>query len=141
MRGKLAPGLSEGAGKYMSVLTNGKYSSIGIQDDLKMTYSFEENGTDHTKEIDTLSSGTRDAAYVSLRLALAELFCRSGEKLPVVFDEAFARLDDDRLKNMLLIVEKYAQDNSQAIILTSHFRENELMREINNTNEFNYIRV
>ena len=141
LRGKLAPGLSEGAGKYMSVLTNGKYSSIGIQDDLKMTYSFEENGTDHTKEIDTLSSGTRDAAYVSLRLALAELFCRSGEKLPVVFDEAFARLDDDRLKNMLLIVEKYAQDNSQAIILTSHFRENELMREINNTNEFNYIRV
>lgn len=130
LRGKLAPGLSMASGKYMAGLTDGKYGQIGVSDSLDMTYSFEEDGTDYTKEVEVLSSGTRDIAYVSLRLALAELFGRSGERLPVVFDESFARLDNGRLKNMLSVAQNYAQNNSQSIILTSHAREADVMREV-----------
>ncbi len=139
LRGKLAPGLSKASGRYMSGLTDGKYKDIGVSDSLSMTYSFEENGTDYTKEIDNLSSGTRDIAYVSLRLALAELFCRSGEGLPVVFDESFARLDDGRLKNMLKIALNYSENGSQSIILTSQTREAVLMGDVGGNDSFRHI--
>ena len=50
--------------------------------------------------------------------------------VPVVFDESFARLDNGRLKNMLSVAQNYAQNNSQSIILTSHAREADVMREV-----------
>ncbi|MBR5313789.1 MAG: hypothetical protein IKU45_00055, partial [Clostridia bacterium] len=139
LRGKLAPGLSEASGRYMAGLTDGKYKEIGVSDNLSMTYSFEENGTDYTKEIENLSSGTRDIAYVSLRLALAELFCRTGEGLPVVFDESFARLDDGRLTNMLKIANSYSEHGSQSIILTSQTREAVLMDKVCGKDGFSHI--
>ncbi len=136
LRSKLAPGLSKSAGRFMATLTDGKYSEIGVSDSLKMTYSFEENGTDFTKEIENLSSGTRDIAYISLRLSLAELFCKTGERLPVIFDEAFARVDDRRLLNMLKIAGEYADNNSQSIILTSHSREGNIIKNIDKDIKF-----
>ena len=75
-----------------------------------------------------MSAGTSDAAYVSLRLALSELIANGGEIPPIVFDESFCRLDDDRLLNMLRLVEA---ENVQAIILTSNARENELLKKEN----------
>ncbi len=139
LRGKLAPGLSYSAGRLMDELTDGKYKEIGVSDKLKLTYSFEEDGAYHTKQIDCVSSGTKDIAYVSLRLALAELFSKNGKKIPVVFDEAFARLDDGRLCNMLSIAEKYASDNCQAIVLTSQTREAEIMKAGKCGDGFSYI--
>ncbi len=136
LRSKLAPGLSKSAGRFMASLTDGKYSDIGVSDSLKMTYSFEENGADYTKEIENLSSGTRDIAYISLRLSLAELFCKTGERLPVIFDEAFARVDDNRLLNMLKIAGEYAENNSQSIILTSHSREGKIIKDVDRDIKF-----
>lgn len=139
LRSKLSPSLAEASGEYMSALTDGKYKEIGVSDSLEMTYSFSGDGTDYTKEIDSLSSGTKDIAYVSLRLSLAKMFGKSGEKLPVIFDEAFARLDDSRLTNMLKIVEKYADNLSQAIIFTSQTREAVIM-DNKKMREFNYLK-
>ncbi len=130
LRNKLAPGLSSTAGKLMGGLTDGKYTQIGVSDNLEMTYTFEEDGAVFTRTIDSVSSGTQDIAYISLRLALAEMFCKSGEKLPVVFDESFSRLDDIRLKNMLVIADRYADDDSQVLIMTSHNREAKIINDI-----------
>ena len=110
-----------------------------MSDGLEMTYTFEEDGTYHTKSIDYVSSGTKDVAYVSLRLALAEMFSRTGQRLPVVFDEAFARLDDDRLTRMLGIAEAYAKDGGQAVILTSHKREGNIVEKLMPSADFNRI--
>ena len=141
LRSKLAPGLSLSAGKFMGSLTSGKYKDIGVSDKLRMTYSFEENGSDYTKEIESLSSGTKDIAYISLRLALAELFCKTGERLPVIFDEAFARVDDVRLRNMLVIASEYANNNSQSIVFTSHSRESMMIKEIGEQTDFKCLEV
>ncbi len=136
LRNRLAPGLSEVSGRLMSALTNGKYRQIGVSDKLKMTYTFEDGGSVYTKGIENVSAGTGDIAYVCLRLALAELFGRKGGKLPIVFDEAFARLDDTRLKNMLALADSFSQNSSQSIIFTSQTREAEIM---NGVGEFLHI--
>ena len=135
LRSRLAPGLSEVAGRLMSALTNGKYRQIGVSDKLKMTYTFEEGGSVYTKGIENVSAGTGDIAYVCLRLALAELFGKKYGKLPIVFDEAFARLDDTRLANMLALAQNFSENDSQSIIFTSQTREAEIMREVG---EFSY---
>ena len=106
-----------------------------------MTYSFDEEGAVYTKEIDYVSSGTKDIAYVSLRLALADLFSKKGHNLPVVFDESFARLDDGRLKNMLAVTKEYAKCNGQAIVLTSQTREAVIMKEISEETEYNHLYI
>ena len=141
LRGKIAPELSATSGRLMGELSDGKYKDIGVSDKLEMTYSFDEEGSVHTKEIDYVSSGTKDIAYVSLRLALADLFGKKGHNLPVVFDEAFARLDDNRLKNMLIVAKGYAKGDSQAIILTSQTREAAIIKEILEESEYNYLYI
>ena len=141
LRGKIAPELSATSGRLMGALSDGKYKDIGVSDKLEMTYSFDEEGSVHTKEIDYVSSGTKDIAYVSLRLALADLFGKKGHELPVVFDEAFARLDDGRLKNMLVVAKEYAKGDGQAIILTSQTREADIMKEITDESAYNYLYI
>ncbi len=139
LRGRIAPELSETSGELMSGLTDGKYKDIGVSDKLALTYSFDEDGMTYTKEIDYVSSGTKDIAYVSLRLALAELFGKKGHSFPIVFDEAFARLDNGRLKNMLRLAKKYSEKGSQTVILTSQTREAEFIRSGEFGDEYNYI--
>lgn len=123
LRNRLAPGLSAVSGTLMEGLTDGKYKEIGVSDDLEMTYTFEEEGDVFTKSIDCVSSGTQDLAYISLRLALAALFGKSGKKLPVVFDEAFSRLDGERLANMLEVIKRYSESGAQILVLSSQERE------------------
>lgn len=129
LRNRLAPGLSASAGRLMEGLTEGKYKEIGVSDGLDMTYTFEDGGAVFTKTIDCVSSGTKDIAYISLRLALAEMFAKTGKKLPVVFDESFSRLDNGRLKNMLSVANKYAEGDSQVIIMSSHSREADILAD------------
>ena len=67
---------------------------------------FYDAGDAGTREVDFMSSGTGDAAYLSLRLALIKaLFEGDGGDLPpVVFDESFSRLDEVRLGQALKIL-------------------------------------
>ena len=82
-----------------------------------------------TREGSAMSSGTRDAAYISLRFALIDLLYHSARP-PVIFDEAFARLDDKRLSGILGILNEFSNEGTQVIILTCHNREAKLMKTI-----------
>ena len=80
-----------------------------------------------TRNIATLSAGTSDIAYISLRIALAETLCK--HKIPpFVFDESFTRLDDERLRACLDLIARTFQNKGQAIIFTCHDRENMLAK-------------
>ena len=129
LRNRLAPGLSAVSGTLMEGLTDGKYKEIGVSDDLEMTYTFEEEGDVFTKSIDCVSAGTQDLAYISLRLALAALFGKSGKKLPIVFDEAFSRLDGERLANMLEVIKRYSESGAQILVLSSQDREENVLEK------------
>jgi len=78
--------------------------------------------------IDILSAGTQDLAYLSLRMALLHMLY-DRELPPLLFDEAFATLDDKRLSRMIALLHRastsdQAETNtSQAIVFTCHKRE------------------
>ena len=72
-----------------------------------------------SREIDFLSSGTADQAYLSLRLALAKLITEENETLPILLDDTLAQYDDKRAKLALEFLGEYSND-SQAVLFTCH---------------------
>ncbi len=117
LQNSVSPRLSEMSGSYMSALTDGKYTKIGFNSDYSLNYF---DGTE-THDLVFLSQGSKDAAYISLRLALVRLIYQ--KTLPPLFlDESFARLDNVRLKAVLRLLAENQKD-FQTFIFTCHERE------------------
>ena len=129
----LTPRLAARAGELMSLATDGRYAALGVTDGLEMEITSDLG----TWPADHLSAGTLDAAYLSLRLSLAELLFRQNTP-PLIFDESFARMDDRRLAAVFTLLKDYAAQGRQVILLTSQKREAEKMSEIA---EFTHIRL
>lgn len=125
LRESISPRLSQYAGRLMERVTGGHCAVLGVDSSMQLT--FESGGM--TREGSAMSSGTRDAAYISLRFALIDLLYLSARP-PVIFDEAFARLDDKRLSGILGILNEFSNEGTQVIILTCHNREAKLMKTI-----------
>ena len=134
LRGEISPRLSADAGKIMEKATGGKYRDVAVEHDLSMSFTASD-GERHS--VDFMSAGTSDLVYISLRLSLASLLSQSGMP-PVIFDESFARFDDNRLNGILRILSARADEGEQVILLTSQKRDAALMRSIG---EFEHIIV
>ncbi len=133
LRRNVTPKLRIRAGELMEKLTGGKYRDLGISTDMKITVV-----TDHvTRSIDALSKGTRDAAYISLRIALAELICENNMP-PLLFDESFTQLDENRTLAILNMLFSYTANGTQTLLFTCHKREGEMLKTIGS---FNHIRL
>ena len=102
--------------EIFSRLTNNRYSAVNVSKELDITV--EKNGIFGTREIGYLSRGTTDQAYLSLRLAIAELICED-EKLPVLLDDVLSQYDDERTLEALKFLKEYSE-NSQIVLFTCH---------------------
>ncbi len=129
MRENVSPKLAEYTCKLMSGVTDGKYREIGVDSELNV--SVNAGGT--ARQLDFLSAGTQDAAYVSLRLALINTLFRKTSPT-VIFDESFSRLDKDRLGGMMWLTSVLSAGGVQSIVLTSGPREADAMRDIGEYN-------
>lgn len=116
MKSMVAPRIGARAEEYFSAATGGKYGGFEIDSRLAMSY-----GEDIRRSCDYLSAGTRDSAYLSLRLALADMLF-GGCGVPIVLDDAFVRIDDSRLKMMSGALAEAAKKH-QIIIMTHGDRE------------------
>lgn len=125
LRSDVTPRLSSSAGALMSTATGGKYDEIGVSP--KLGLYFRHDG--RTLADSYMSGGTRDAAYIALRFALLGLLCRQTPP-PVMLDEAFSRLDDERMENMLRILSAKAGEGVQTFVFTSSGRESQLMNSV-----------
>ncbi len=121
LRTRVSPRLAEYAGKLMQVMTDGKYSELGVDGSITLTYLADGGAHDAAY----LSKGTRESAYFALRLALADLLCKE-EKLPLILDESFAHTDDHRTRQMLRILMALAAEDTQSLVLTCHTREEKI---------------
>ncbi len=121
MRNSVSPLLSEYAGGYMSQATCGRYSSLSLDTSLSMSYETDTG----TKSAEYMSAGTRDSAYMCLRLALVKLLY-ADTRPPLILDDAFVRLDGDRLGAMIRLLASAAEE-SQVFILTCHDREEQAL--------------
>ena len=125
LRSNISPRLSEIASRLMGELTDRRYTGIGVSPEFDMEYTATD-GMNHS--VDYMSCGTQDVAYVSLRFALAEILYREN-KPPMIFDESFSRLDDERLSSMLNLISASTADGSQIILFTSQKRDAEESRK------------
>ncbi len=114
LRSSISPALADYAGKLMDGFTGGKYGELGVSDSFDITYS----GEGMTHPADTLSSGTQDMAYVSLRLALVKLLFP--DKTTVFFDDTFARVDNGRL---IRVMKTLSTLENQCVLFTCRDRE------------------
>ena len=121
LRRNVTPRLRTSAGTLMRHLTDGKYYDFGISEEFSLSILTESG----TKPLSSLSAGTRDAAYFSLRTALSSMLFPA-DRPPMILDEVFAQLDDTRAASLLDLLSKVAEE-SQVIILTCHSREAELL--------------
>ena len=134
LRRSVAPALARVSGEYMGTLTDGKYGQLSL--DHAFALSYESGG--ELRHIDHMSTGTRDMAYLSLRLALADVISGEG-KLVLMLDEATAHMDDTRAKNLLRLLVGRATDGAQHILFTCHGRESQMLSEMGA--EFNRIEL
>ncbi len=104
------------AGKIFNSLTGGKYTDMSISKSFDITV----NKADifGSKELDYLSSGTADQAYLSLRLALTELIS-ADNALPIILDDALTQYDDTRTKTVVEFLKEYSL-KGQIIMFTCH---------------------
>lgn len=116
MKGMVAPRIGARADEYFTAATGGKYRGLEIDTRLSMTV-----GEDLRRSCDYLSAGTRDSAYLSLRLALADMLF-GGCGVPMILDDAFVRIDDERLEMMANAL-KEAAVKHQIFIFTHGERE------------------
>ena len=125
MSSGVTPVISKTAGELMDKICGGTHSSV--QTNKSLGLSVEQDGFHVDSSL--LSGGTRDAAYISLRISLMmRLF---GEELPpLILDETLCQLDDTRALNMLTILANLGKTSAQQCILfTCHRREAELCQK------------
>jgi len=133
LRDGLAPKIAATASIIMNKLSAGKYRSLGVDSDFAMTFTADAM----SHEVDYLSAGTSDIAYISLRIALVDVLYRKSSP-PLIFDESFMRMDNDRMEHSLNLLYELGQNGTQSMLFTCHGREENLMKKIG---EYTYFAI
>ena len=123
IRDSITPLIRKKSSEYLQSFTDGKYDSLGLEGGY-IPVAVEGGGM--RARPDLLSAGTRDAMYLSLRLALLEVLY-GNEQPPIILDEALSQMDDKRAANTLGILADFCRDNGQCLLFTCHDREGRLL--------------
>ncbi|PKM62318.1 MAG: hypothetical protein CVU97_05965 [Firmicutes bacterium HGW-Firmicutes-21] len=121
MKSTVAPRINEYASRFFGNATYGKYATLSVDTAMAMSFS-DATGI---KSCDYLSAGTRDSAYLCLRLALIRLLY-GGVNPPLILDDAFGRVDDKRLEAILMLLSETDTDY-QTFIFTCGDREQKIL--------------
>ncbi|MCL1859392.1 MAG: AAA family ATPase [Oscillospiraceae bacterium] len=124
LKNSIAPRLSESAGNMFKMITGGKYEDLISDKNLGLEITEDSI----KRRIEYFSAGTRDAAYLCLRMALLDLIFED-EMPPFICDESFLRLDSRRLDNLLKVLTAISR-KTQIFIFTCHEREVNMFRKI-----------
>lgn len=122
MRSSISPRIASIAGNYFAVATGGKYRNIELDTRMYMSYESESG----VKSAEHLSAGTRETAYLCLRLALIKLIY-GDMNVPVLLDDAFAHTDNTRLGGLLGL---FNESGNQVIITSCTDREEKMLAQI-----------
>jgi uncharacterized protein YhaN len=106
------------ASKYLSKLTSGQYVRIWTPLSKNVLKVDDEHG--NSLPVEVLSRGTREAVFVSLRLALVAAYARRGAVLPLVLDDVMVNFDVDRLEAAAVVLREFAQAGHQLLMFTCH---------------------
>ncbi len=127
MRGNITPTIGKEAGRMLEYLSESRYGDVNMNKHMELTLVDK----DHISTTDSMmSGGTKDAAYIALRIALMrQIF--NVELPPLIMDECLCHLDDRRLSRMLTLICGFCDEGAQCVIFTCHSREAELCANMN----------
>ena len=105
----------------MSHISREKYTTLRATSSFGVSLDSEGFGI----KSDFLSGGTKDCAYIALRISLfMKIF--GGELPPLILDEALCQFDDIRAQRALEYLCELSNSDIQCIFFTSHHRESEM---------------
>ena len=116
------------AGEYLAHITEGRYSRVvtaeeGDREIFKLRPDLVadvDDGHQHAVSLDGgVSTGTREQAYLALRLAAVDELDTGGERLPVFVDEVFVNWDEDRRSRGIELMARLAEER-QVFVFTCH---------------------
>lgn len=116
IRSTISRPLNKRAEKLFSILTNGLYDGLMVDENYLIRIR-QKNGAVY-REWKTLSTGTANQAYLSLRIAVSEMFSKS-EEMPLILDDVLANYDEIRTKSAIELLRTL---NRQVILFTCHQR-------------------
>ena len=129
------------ASNYLSQLTDGRYQRVWTplgRDVLRV-----DNEKGESLPVEVLSRGTREAVYLSLRLALVACYARRGARMPMVLDDILVNFDIGRAQRAARVLREFAKAGHQVLLFTCHehivalFKSAKVeVRELPNHSEF-----
>ncbi|MDD2494999.1 MAG: hypothetical protein PHE29_07390, partial [Tissierellia bacterium] len=128
IKGDFMPLLRKSISENFAYITNGRYSGVNIDDDMNITVLREDN-KDRFIEIESLSGGTLDQLYLSLRIGLSNILSGS-QNIPIILDDSFVQYDSNRLKKSIEMLAKESE-RRQIILFTCQDREVEYAKQLN----------
>lgn len=136
IKGDFMPLLRKSISDNFAYLTGGKYSDVVIDEGMNITV-IEADNKDRNIELESLSGGTLDQLYLSLRVGLGNILS-GNQNIPLIFDDSFVQYDSKRLKNSIEMLARESE-RRQIILFTCQEREEELAKQMNI--KFNYIKL
>lgn len=95
-----APHVNQFLSQGLARVTDGRYRKAYL-DPSTLFVTAEVPETGRIRGVETLSRGTRAAAYLLLRAGLAQHMSSLGEPVPLILDDPLVDLDDIRVRNFL----------------------------------------
>lgn len=114
---RFAPRLTRKAQEYLARMTDGRYHSLTMSEDLSLRAGAGEEETLH--DAIWRSDGTVDQLYLALRLAVAEELT---PEAPLILDDALVRFDDARMAEAVELLREMAVEK-QILLFTCQGRE------------------
>lgn len=113
------PSLNRKTQEVFSRLTGGRYEKVKVASDFAI--SFEDKDRKEIKDWAFLSSGAKDQAYISLKIALALLINKMKDPI-LLLDDIFVKFDEGRAKEGVDFLLDLQKDFSQIVLFTCHKR-------------------
>ena len=114
LNARVRPELSELASTFLAEITDGRYTSLDIDE------RYDILVLDEGEEKPVISGGEEDVANLVLRLAISQMIAeRAGHPLSIlILDEIFGSLDVDRRDAVIQLLQKLENRFEQVILIT-----------------------
>lgn len=122
IQNQFAPEINKKVGQIVNRITGGRYSGIRI--DNKLDMGVIDPITGEIINVNSLSGGTMDQLYFSLRFGIINSI--TDDSLPLILDDCFIQYDDYRLSNILEFLVDISKDR-QVILFSCHNRERDIL--------------
>lgn len=106
------------ATNYLNKMTGGDYTRIWTPLGQHVLLVDDAAGT--PLPVESLSQGTREQVFLSLRLALVEWYAKRGVALPLILDDVLVNFDSQRARYAATVLRDFAATGKQMLLFTCH---------------------